>query len=206
MSDPDLKTSDAAVLKATGHDWQYWFAVLDNAGAKNMTHKEIVQMLADKKLIKSSWWCQQVTVVYEKVRGKRVLGETADAGFQIGVSKSIAVEPEKAWNYLISAAGRKLWLGEVDQLSLEKGAKGTTTAGLEYEIRSVQPGKMIRLRWQPAGFQDFTVLQLRTEKGKTGKTVIGFHHEKLAGAKMRTEMKKHWQEVLEQIDINLDRE
>jgi len=39
-----------------------------------MAHKQITRLLYDKKYIKSSWWCQMVTVGYEYEKGKRVIG------------------------------------------------------------------------------------------------------------------------------------
>jgi hypothetical protein len=82
--------SDAALKKATGKGRAQWFALLDKAGAKKMSHKQIVQWLYESH-IKKSWWAQMVAVEYEYARGKRVLGQTADAGFQIGLQKVLPI-------------------------------------------------------------------------------------------------------------------
>src|SRR5687768_242594 len=43
------KMSDDAVKAKTGKVWKEWFAILDKAGAKNMTHQEIVRYLREAK-------------------------------------------------------------------------------------------------------------------------------------------------------------
>ena len=40
------RMTDAAVRGKTGKTWDEWFAFLDRAGCKSMTHKEIVERVA----------------------------------------------------------------------------------------------------------------------------------------------------------------
>jgi hypothetical protein len=61
---PTPEVSDEAVKKATGKAWRWWFSLLDRVGACAISHREIARWLSDKKLIKSGWWCQMVTVAY----------------------------------------------------------------------------------------------------------------------------------------------
>lgn len=78
---------DAAIRKATGRDWKAWIALLDDAGARTMSHRDIAMMVwRDHKL--SPWWSQAVTVGYERMLGKRAVGQTA-AGFVAGVSRTL---------------------------------------------------------------------------------------------------------------------
>ncbi|RPI21653.1 MAG: DUF4287 domain-containing protein, partial [Chloroflexota bacterium] len=49
--------SDEAVKAKTGKDWQTWFEILDGAGAKQMSHKEIVAFLVREYQV-GSWWQQ----------------------------------------------------------------------------------------------------------------------------------------------------
>ena len=76
-------------------------------GARDWSHKEIVAWLAANAEL-SGWWRQSVAVGYEKATGKRVLGETADAGFQVGVRTTVAAPLEAAWDALVSPAGKAL--------------------------------------------------------------------------------------------------
>ncbi len=198
MSTTQRKISDAAVRKATGKGWDEWFALLDSEGAEALPHKQVAQMLHDKGYIASGWWCQMVTVEYERARGKRVLGGTESAGFQIGVQKTLPLSPEEAWALIVEPAGRALWLGTVPELRWEKGAAYETAEGARGEIRSFTPQKLVRLTWQPPDFPAPSTLQVYLEpSGK--KTAVRFHQEKLASAEAREEMRVHWRVVLQKL-------
>ena len=67
----------------------------DNGGAE-LDHKGIVALLQGS--VASAWWRQMVTVGYEHATGRRVLGETADVGFQVGVQKTIPLGREALWS------------------------------------------------------------------------------------------------------------
>ena len=198
MSSNQPRISDAAVRKATGKGWDEWFALLDSEGAESMPHKQIARMLHEKGYIASGWWCQMVTVGYEYARGRRVLGRTASANFQVGVQKTLPLSPEDSWSLIMGSEGRALWLGTIADLRWEKGAAFATAEGTRGEIRSFTPGKRIRLTWQPTHFATPAVLQVSvTPSGK--KTALLFHQEKLADAETREQMRAHWREVLAQL-------
>lgn len=200
MSVTQRKISDAAVRKATGKGWDEWFALLDSEGAAALPHKQVARMLHDKGYIASGWWCQMVTVEYERARGKRVLGGTESAGFQIGVQKTLPLAAEDAWNLITQPEGLALWLGTVTDLRWEKGAVYTSAEGTRGEIRSVHPSKLLRLTWQPPDFPAPSTLQVSLEpSGK--KTAVRFHQEKLANAETREQMRAHWRTVLQKLAV-----
>ena len=92
------RVSSAAVRKATGRGWEEWLGVLDAAGAADWDHGQIVAYLEhEHPEVGSGWWRQSITVGYEQARGKRVVGQTADAGFQVGVQRSVAATAAHAW-------------------------------------------------------------------------------------------------------------
>lgn len=195
MSPSTPRTSDTAVKKATGKNWSEWFTLLDQAGAKKMIHKDIARMLWDKKYIKSGWWCQAVTVEYEKARGLRTLGQTRDAGYEIGVQKTLPLSVKQAWDLLMSPKVLPVWLG-VTKLDLQKGALYRAKDGTTGEIRSLTPGKHIRLTVQLKGKKGHSTLQIyMLPAGKN--TSVRFHEERLESEKDRETRKAHWQKVLE---------
>jgi len=190
------KISDAAVRKATGKGWDAWFALLDSEGAEALPHKQVARMLHDKGYIASGWWCQMVTVEYERARGKRVVGGTENAGFQIGVQRTLPLSLEQAWDLITQPEGRALWLGTVSDLRWEKRAAYETAEGTRGEIRSFTPQKLVRLTWQPPDFATPSTLQVYLEpSGK--KTAVHFHQEKLDSAETREQMRAHWRQVLQ---------
>ena len=103
--------SSQAVFRATGKSWEEWLQVLDRAEAREMNHRQIVALLAEDPGLSSGWWRQTIAVGYEQARGLRKAGQTAGAGFQIGVQKTLPVASELAWDLLLTGPGRDLWLG-----------------------------------------------------------------------------------------------
>ncbi len=198
MSAAQPRISDAAVRKATGKDWDEWFAVLDSEGADALPHKQIARLLNDKGYIASSWWCQTVTVAYEYARGKRVVGRTESAGFEIGVQKTLPLTPAQAWDLLTQPEGLALWLGTVPCLRWEKGAAFATAEGTRGEIRSFTPGKHLRLTWQPPHFATPSTLQVSLTPGGK-KTALRFHQENLPSAEAREQMRAHWRDVFQKL-------
>lgn len=198
MSESQRKISDAAVRNATGKGWDAWFALLDGEGAETLPHKQIARLLYDKGYIENGWWCQMVTVEYERARGKRVLGGTESAGFQIGVQKTLPLSAERAWDLITQPEGLALWLGAVPCLRWEKGATYETPEGTRGEMRSFTAGKHLRLTWQPPDFPAPSTLQVSLEPSGT-KTAVRFHQEKLASAGAREQMRTHWREVLQKL-------
>lgn len=188
--------SDDAVRAATGRGWDAWFRRLDDAGARTMDHKAIVARLRDHEGLDDGWWQQAVTVAYEKARGLRAaVGETADAGFQVGAQKTVGLPAEAAWAWLTRSPGPHAWLGPVDGLTLEPGATYACEDGAEGEVRSVRPGERLRLTWLPPGWEASTTVQVTvTPKGE--RCTVGFHQERLPGPDAREAMKARWRGVL----------
>ncbi|MGH3040313.1 MAG: SRPBCC domain-containing protein [Gaiellaceae bacterium] len=196
------RISSESVREATGRDWEEWLEVLDSAGAADWTHKEIVAHLKREYPKVSAWWRQSLTVGYEQARGKRAVGETADAGFQVGVQRSVATTPTEAWELLTSRP--ELWLGEGASVAFDQGARydvppGGGDPGASGEIRVVQPGDRLRMTWQPQNWEAPATLQVTLSTSESGKTAITFHMEKLPDADAREAMRERWREALERI-------
>lgn len=190
------RPSSAAVREATGRDWDEWLTTLDAAGAERWSHKEIVAHLAREHPAVSSWWRQAITVGYAQARGKRVLGETADAGFQVGVQRTVALNLREAWELVTSRP--ELWLGEGAAVAFEPGARfvGPAASGA---IRVVKPGRRLRMAWQPLEWPSPATLQLTFTESGPGKTAISAHLERLPDAAAREEMRARFCEALERI-------
>jgi hypothetical protein len=183
MAKPKTTTgiSDEAVSAKTGKTWSEWFAILDKAGANAMPHKEIATYLYEKHKV-PGWWCQMVTVGYERERGLRQVHETPE-GFQVSVSKTIAVplaDLFAAWN---DAKARTRWLGR---------AKIT--------VRKTTPNKSIRLVCDA----DQSHVDVRFYPKGVGKSQVVVDHTKLASAADVTRMKAFWSKALESLKAALE--
>lgn len=139
-----------------------------------------------------------------KAVGPRVVGQTQDAGFEIGARKTFSVSPGQAWDLIMSEAGLKLWLGDVGaEFRLAKGQPYQTRDGVEGEVRVVNSGEHLRLTWRPKDWHKASTIQVRLIPSG-GKTVISFHQEQLLGQKQREQMHKRWQKALEDIQSLLN--
>jgi uncharacterized protein YndB with AHSA1/START domain len=187
--------SDASVRSATGRGWEAWLTLLDRAGATQQDHKGIVALLAEAG-VERAWWRQTIAVAYEKVRGLRAtVGETADAGFQVGVRRTLPRSAADAWRDLVEGDGRALWLGPGATFHPTPGTTYRCDDGTEGEVRTVRAGRRVRLTWRPPDAPAETTLQLTLEP-KGERCVVAFHHERLPDADARERVKARWREVL----------
>lgn len=191
------RVTDAAVKEATGKDWKAWMRALDEADASGLDHKQLVALLA--RDVESSWWQQSIAVAYEQARGKRVVGETSDTGFQVGVVRTLPATAAELWTIVAGQPDR--WLGRGAKFKLEAGhtfeiPKRRGVPGVRGEIRVVKPGQRLRMRYQRDGWKTPAVLQV-TVTPKANGASLHVHMEKLPDAATREAMRAHWTDVLE---------
>src|SRR6185503_15023246 len=122
------RMSDAAVQAKTGKDWKQWFAVLDKAGARKMSHQEIVKYLHEHEGV-GPWWQQMVTVSYEQARGLRDVHQKP-GGYEISVSRTINAPIARLYHAFANDKARNAWLAE---------------EGLA--VRKATPNKSMRVTW-----------------------------------------------------------
>ncbi|MDF2683716.1 MAG: ATPase [Brevibacillus sp.] len=130
---------------------------------------------------------------------QKVVGQTARAGFQIGVRRALAISPEEAWDFLMSEPGLKCWLGTFSSIQIEPKFSFESKEGISGEFRIVKPFLQIRLTWKKKEWQKPSTLQIRFLSGEANKTTISFHQENLSDQQVREEMKLRWEDVLEKI-------
>jgi uncharacterized protein YndB with AHSA1/START domain len=122
-------------------------------------------------------------------------GQTKNAGWEVGVRRTLRVSADRAWELIATPPGLGVWLGTDPDLRLEKGASYQTVGGTHGEIRSAEEGRLIRLTWQPPEMACPSTLQVRIVPARSG-TTISFHHEHLADAETREAMRVRWSEAL----------
>jgi uncharacterized protein YndB with AHSA1/START domain len=169
------RMSDEAVEAKTGKTWSRWFKHLDAAGAKKMTHQEIVAHLHDKHGVRP-WWTQMVAVTYEQARGLRDQHEKPE-GFEISVSRTIAAPIAKAYRAWTDEKTRKKWLPS------------------NVTIRKATTNKSLRLNWDDGK----TIVATAFLAKGDGKTQVVAQHNKLPHAKSAARMKKFWSEALDRL-------
>lgn len=134
-----------------------------------------------------------------------MLGETKDAGFQIGVSRTIPFPAGTVWDFLVGAEGQAVWLGPGAALTAEKGAPYRTESGISGEVRSFHDHDRIRLTWRPPGRRHETIVQVTVRPAAGDRAALRFHQERLSGPDERAEQRAHWQSVLGAVTEALSR-
>ncbi|MET0714626.1 MAG: SRPBCC domain-containing protein [Mycetocola sp.] len=128
---------------------------------------------------------------------KKTTGPKTDAGWDVGVRKTVTAPITDVWTYLLGA-GLPLWLGEITELPSKKGVRYRTDDGVRGTIRGYTEKKQVRLSWQPEDWPHDTTLELTLTKAGEG-TTVGIHHEELADREERHMMVGHWHRVLDAI-------
>jgi uncharacterized protein YndB with AHSA1/START domain len=167
---------DEAVQEKTGKSWTEWFAILDSAGAKEMSHKEIAAYLKSEQKC-PPWWGQMVTVGYEQERGLRDKHQKPD-GYSVSASKTVAVPVATLYEAWTDATIRERWL-----------------PGAELEIRKATPAKSLRITW---GDGTTSVSVLFYAKGAE-KSQVAIEHDKLPDQKDVARLKTYWSEALDRL-------
>ncbi|GAA0559546.1 SRPBCC domain-containing protein [Paractinoplanes ferrugineus] len=134
-----------------------------------------------------------------------MIGETKDAGFQIGVARTIPFPAATVWEFVAGAEGQAVWLGPGAALTAAKGAPYRTESGISGEVRSFHEHDRIRLTWRPPGGDHETTVQVTVRPVAGDRATLRFHQERLSGPDERAEQRAHWQAVLESVTEALSR-
>jgi hypothetical protein len=108
-------------------DWLQWFTILDKAGARKMSHKEIAEYLYRKRGV-SGWWSQMVTVTYEQTRGLREKYQKAD-GYAVSASRMFEVPINVLYKNWSDEKLRTQWLKD------------------KIVVRKTTPDRSMRITW-----------------------------------------------------------
>ncbi len=131
-------------------------------------------------------------------------GRTRDAGWQIGVARTLRAAPDQVWDLLTSPRGLAMWLGPGADIGTERGDPWRSDDGAHGEVRSHHPGDRIRVTCRPPGWDHDTTVQVVVVPASDGRTSLRFHQERLAGADERARQREHWRAVMARIEDALD--
>ena len=172
---------DEAVAAKTGKTWAEWFALLDRAGARQMTHQQIVACLVDRHGV-GPWWQQMIAVTYEQQRGLRRLHQRPE-GYQVSASRTIAAPAARLYRAWTEARTRRRWL-----------------PGARLKITTAKPNRTLRIRWGA----DEGRLDVELRPKGAAKTQITVQHGYLPNATAADRMKKYWKERLVELAALLE--
>jgi uncharacterized protein YndB with AHSA1/START domain len=131
------------------------------------------------------------------------VGKTKDAGWEIGVSRTLPVPAARVWEVLTSVEGTELWLGSGVTWPARQGDPYELDDGTVGQVRGFRPLERIRLTWQPPDWDHEAVVQLAlSDRGD--RTRLTFHQERLADADERERQRAHWAAVMDRVQAALD--
>jgi uncharacterized protein YndB with AHSA1/START domain len=164
--------SDAAVKNATGCEWEKWVWVLDRSDAGDLSHRALAEQV-QKTWKVSDWWAQTVAVGYERIKGRRAIGQRLGGAYEATKSKTIAAPAAKVYKAFADMRQRRKWL------------PATTVT-----VRKGTPGKSLRMTWD-----DGTSVEVwLTPKGAKTQTAVA--HRKLSGKDDADRRKAFWSDKL----------
>jgi hypothetical protein len=167
------RPSDETVVQRTGKTWDEWFAILDEWGAFDRSHRDIARHLREDHEV-SGWWAQSVTVAYEKERGLRAKHERP-GGFSVGASKTVAVPVERLYAAFVDEAERARLLPDAP-----------------VSLRTAQRNRSARFDWG----EDATRVVVGFEGKGPKKSTVTVEHERLADAATAERTKSEWRDRL----------
>ncbi|HEY4787336.1 MAG TPA: SRPBCC domain-containing protein [Bacteroidales bacterium] len=128
----------------------------------------------------------------------KIIGQTKDAGFEVGIRKTFQVSTENARDFLFSNEGIKQWLGEIIAGELTLNQEYHTKDDTEGTVKIFNPSSHIRITWKKKEWSNVSTIQIRIIPAKKG-TTISFHQERMLNNLQREEMKKHWEAILKKL-------
>ncbi len=173
--------TDKGIVAKTGHDWDWWYAALDKAGAARLDHKGIVALL-DGKMGVGRWWGQMIAVSYERARGIRAMNQKCDGEFSVGVTKVFPVPLAKLYAVATDANAWPEWL----------------PAGA-FEETSRTEHKYLRAKWK----KDARLAVYFYAKG-TDKAQITFDVGKLSSSAAVEKERAAWKKALDRLSPFLE--
>lgn len=165
----------ARLENGTGTSLAEWTDRLDAAGGRDLDHTAIARMLVERWEVEE-WWAQGVTVAYEQVIGRRVVGQSCDGDFSASASRTVPGTPTQVrdrWDAFMTEARR-------DGLGLEEPSLSDTD----------------KWRYWRAAVADGSRVSVNITAKDEGRSTLGIEHKGLETADARTAWKDAWKGVL----------
>lgn len=165
----------ARLENGTGTSLAEWTDRLDEASGRDLDHTAIARMLVERWEVEE-WWAQGVTVAYEQVIGRRVVGQSCDGDFSASASRTVPGTPTQVrdrWDAFMTEARR-------DGLGLEEPSLSDTATW----------------RYWRAAVADGSRVSVNITAKDEGRSTLGIEHKGLETADARTAWKDAWKGVL----------
>lgn len=168
--------SDEAVKAATGRNWGEWRSWLDAGGAKDKPHKQIASELQAAGV--SGWWAQTVTVGYERLIGRRAVGQRCDGAYSASASRTVTGDLDSGLAQWLALVGDR---AEFNGVAAESEPRTSATATWRY--------------WK-VDFEDGSRATLAISAKPGDKIVLAMSHDRIGDEVAADRWKLWWKELL----------
>jgi uncharacterized protein YndB with AHSA1/START domain len=131
------------------------------------------------------------------------VGLTRDAGWELGVRRTVAAPAADVWRRLLSE-WLPQWLG-IESVPQMVGAPMRQDGRVRGRVVGCHVGRRVRLRWTPETLDHETVFQVTLLESSQG-TTVAIHQERLLGAAERQGLLEQWTTVLDELVAQIERE
>lgn len=171
------------IEEATHRSWDVWVSLLDKAGARDLEHRRIADIVfheLDGVIDSAGWWAQAVTVAYEQHIGRRMPGQRNDGSYEVSVTKLI---PGSKANVFA------LWREAYDHATEFDGVPIANIRTSSTPIRSY---------WR-CDFADGSRFSISVEQRTPAKAMIAATHTKLNANETKDQWQRFWKAALEKL-------
>jgi len=195
-SSPPGGLGDAAAREKTGHGLDHWFGVLDAFGAAEKGHTASARHLFEAHGL-PGWYCQGITVAYERARGLRAVNQSGAGGFQVSVSRVVPVPVAGVLEALRVKERRETWLRDADPelvSALRAGLQGPK--GRAFAVRGRGDARL-RYKWGRS------TVELYVQPRGEGKASVVASNEGLPAADLVEPRREAWKAALDALRLHL---
>ena len=153
-----LNTRRRSIEQSTGTALDDWIALLDRAGARSMSHRQIWKWLADMGQVADGMLREQITIAYEQHIGRRELGQSCTGDFPAAANRALSTTLDEAL---------EAWLRYVDGRT---GFNGLALQGRPNVSRSE------KFRYWRAKLEDDTQLNVTIYRQGDGRVSLTLQH------------------------------
>ncbi|GAA1484267.1 hypothetical protein [Brachybacterium fresconis] len=169
----------AAIETATGASLQSWVERIDGADGRVLDHAAIARLLPERWDI-TEWWAQGVTVAYEQIIGRRVVGQSSAGDFAASASRTVVGDMDRvrdAWDAFLTPRRR-------EELGLQEPSL-TATDTWRYWRAAVADGSRLSVS-----------ITVKDHRDGSARSTVGIEHKGIGTTAGRDAWKDTWKAVL----------
>lgn len=193
------RTPNVSLEKHTDRNWDEWIKILDQAGARRWSHREMTDFLAKKHKL-TPWWRQIVAIGYQTHIGMRAEGRNLKGEFSITITKMTSMPAKKAWALSVSPKGLATWLQPMGDVRIKPKTSFEIEGGIFGEIRTVKAGERIRLAWSDSAEEKPSTVQFSVFK-KGDRSMIVIQHDGLRDGRLREILRARWRKGVDELVV-----